>query len=464
MTTVAPEPGSFRDHRGRVFYVDDRVLRTVMPVAIDDFEFVRSSGLVDDLIADGLLVEESRADEALLGRAGADAALILEHPRIPFVSYPYEWSFAALKAAALLHLELHQRALRKNVTLTDASAYNIQFLGARPLFIDSLSLRKYVDGEFWAGHRQFCEQFINPLLLRSVVGLSHNAWFRGALEGISADELSRVLPWHSRLSWNILTHVFMQSRLQSSSSHSEAAVERARSRKLKKIGFEEILYGLHRWISRLQPKSRDATVWQDYALDNSYVDDEVARKRAFIADFVSGVTPGLLFDIGCNTGDYSVLALESGAGYVVGFDFDTGALDHAFRRAQRDNLNFLSLHMDAANPSPSQGWMQHERRGFGERVQGDAIIALAVVHHLAISKNLPLDQVVDWIISMAPQGVIEFVPKSDPMVQRLLSLREDIFADYDEESFRSIVGTRARIIKSSDVSSGGRTLYWYERS
>ena len=463
MSSVVPESGSFRDHRGRIFYVDDRVFRTVMPVAMEDFDYVRSSGLVDDLVAAGLLIGESRADKALLGEKGADAALVLEHPRVPFVSYPYEWSFAALKAAALLHLELHQEALRKNVTLTDASAYNVQFQGASPLFIDSLSLRRYEDGEFWAGHRQFCEQFVNPLLLGSVTGVSHNAWFRGALEGISANDISKILPWRSRLSWNTLTHVFMQSRLQSSSNHSDAAVERAKSRKLPKIGFEQILYGLHRWISKLEPKKGDATVWQDYARDNSYVDEEVSKKRAFIADFVSAASPNLLFDIGCNTGDYSVLALESGARYAVGFDFDPGALDHAFRRARRDELNFLSLHLDAANPSPSQGWMQQERQGFAERANGDAVIALAVVHHLAITKNLPLHQVIDWIIDMAPQGVIEFVPKSDPMVQRLLNLREDIFANYDEDSFRSIMATRARIIKSSVVSSGGRTLFWYER-
>jgi len=271
------------------------------------------------------------------------------------------------------------------------------------------------------------------------------------------------LPWRSRLSWNILTHVFMQARLQASGGQSDVAVKRAKARKLPKIGFEQILHGLRRWVAKLEPRKGDATIWQEYAHDNSYVDDEVTQKRAFVAEFVGATKPELLFDIGCNTGDYSVLGLESGARYAVGLDFDIGALDFAFQRAARDGLNFQSLHLDAANPSPSQGWLERERQGLSSRARGDAVIALAVVHHLAIAKNLPLDQVLGWIMVMAPRGVIEFVPKSDPMVQRLLHLREDIFANYDEESFKSIVAGRARIIKSSVVSASGRTLYWYDR-
>lgn len=461
MTAAVAETGSFRDHRGRIYYVEDRVLRTVMPVAMDDFNFVRATGLVDDLVDKGLLIGETRVDKALVADNAAE--IVIEHPRLPFVSYPYEWSFPALRSAALLHLDLQLEALKKDVTLTDATAYNVQFRGARPVFIDSLSLRRYVDGEFWAGHRQFCEQFVNPLLLHSKLGVPHNAWFRGALEGIPANELSKLLPWHSRLSWNVLTHVVMQARLQNASGQSDAAVDKAKGRKLPRIGFEQILYGLRRWIQKLEPKKGDATVWQEYAHDNSYVDDEVEKKRAFVAEFVRSIEPGLLFDIGCNTGDYSVLSLESGAGYVVGFDFDVGALDHAFRRAERDGLDFQPLLLDAANPSPAQGWLERERQGLEGRARGDAVIALAVVHHLAIAKNLPLQQVLGWIMAMAPRGIIEFVPKSDPMVQRLLSLREDIFADYDEESFRSIVAAQARIVTSSVVSASGRTLYWYDR-
>jgi ribosomal protein L11 methylase PrmA len=462
MSEISPESGSFRDRRGRIFYVDGRVLRTVMPMAVADYDFVRGSGLVDALLAEQKLVGETLVDTSILDRHAHGAHYVLEHPRLPFISYPYEWSFSALKAAALLHLDIQQAALKKDVTMTDATAYNIQFVGPKPIFIDSLSFRRYTEGEYWGGHRQFCEQFINPLLLRSVNGIPHNAWYRGELEGISAADLSRLLPWRSRLSWNVLTNVFMQARLQNTSSSSEA-IEKAKARKLPRIGYEQILHGLRKWIAGLEPRVDNKTVWQDYATDNSYADEEAVNKRRFIAEFTSAVKPKMFLDIGCNTGDYSIVALESGAELAIGFDFDHGALEYGYRRAVDESLNFLPLYLDAANPSPNQGWSQAERKGFQERAKGDAVIGLALIHHLVIAKNLPLDDVIAWLVDMAPQGVIEFVPKKDAMVQRLLQMREDLFTDYDQTTFEKYLSARARIIKSETVSASGRVLYWFDR-
>lgn len=462
MPEATPLPGSYRDRRGRIFTVGGRVFRTVMPAAIEDFEFVRSTGLVEELIKIGKLVDETVVDKDVLGNHGADAALVLEHPRLPLISYPYEWCFSALKDAALLHLDIQLAALARGVALTDSSAYNVQFDGPRPVFIDHLSFRRYEDGEFWAGHRQFCEQFINPLLLRSLRGVPHNAWYRGSLEGITAEELSMTLPWQSRFSWQVLTNVFMQAKLQRSSDRSDA-LTKAQSRRLPKIGFEQMLRSLRGWIAKQTPKSDGRTVWQDYAADNSYDEQEAANKRAFISKFVSHGKPNTFLDIGCNTGDYSIVALESGATRSIGFDFDHGALEHAYRRARDTGVNFLPLLLDAANPSPGQGWRESERAGFSERAKGDAVVALALIHHLAIARNIPLHEVLDWLIAMAPAGVLEFVPKSDPMVKRLLQLREDIFDDYDADSFESLLADRARIVRSETVSASGRKLYWFER-
>ena len=462
MSEVVTESGSFRDRRGRIYYVDGRVLRTVMPIAKDDFEFVRGSGLIDSLHSQGKLVGEEPVDAAILGDVGDEPAYVLEHPRLPFISYPYEWSFSALKAAALLHLDIQQQALKQDVTLTDATAYNVQFVGHRPVFIDNLSFRRYEEGEYWAGHRQFFEQFVNPLLLRAVNGIAHNAWYRGELEGISAEDLSRVLPWRSRLSWNILTNVFMQAKLQGTTASSDA-IEKAKARKLPRIGYEQILHSLKKWISGLEPKGDRKTVWQDYANDNSYDDAEAVNKREFIAEFCRASQPGVIIDVGCNTGDYSLHALDNGAELAIGFDFDHGALEYGYRRAVAEDRNFLPLHLDAANPSPDQGWGQAERMGFARRAKGDAVLGLALIHHLAIAKNLPLADVIGWLTDMAPRGVIEFVPKQDPMVQRLLQMREDLFDDYDQAHFERYLGERARIVKSATVSASGRVLYWFDR-
>lgn len=433
-----------------------------MPAAIDDFEFVRSSGLVDELIRSDNLIGEKVVDNAILGAAGENAVLVLEHPRVPFVSYPYEWCFSALKDAALLHLDILLKALAKGVAMTDASAYNVQFIGARPIFIDSLSFRRYHDAEYWAGHRQFCEQFINPLLLGSVLGVPHNAWYRGALEGITAEELSRVLPWRWRFSWNIFTNVYLQARFQRSANSTDA-LEKLSSKKLPRIGFEQILRGLRKWIRKLELRTSGRTTWQDYVTDHSYAPDEQDNKISFVREFVADVRPATLLDIGCNTGDYSRLALRHGASRAVGFDFDHGALERAYAGAKESGLDFLPLLLDATNPSPQLGWRQTERMGFAERAKGDAVLALALVHHLAIVRNVPLDQVIDWLLAMAAQGVVEFVPKSDPMVGQLLQLRADIFDDYSTDAFEHLLSRRARIVKAISVSSSGRKLYWFER-
>ncbi len=464
MAAACPDSGSFRDRSGRIYHRGDRIFRTVMPPAVDDHRFVRDSGLIDELVASGGLIAETPVDAEVLDGAAADASVVLEHPKLAFVSYPYEWSFGALKAAALLHLDVHLAALERGVTLSDATAYNVQFSGSRPVFIDALSFRRYVDGEYWSGHRQFCDQFLNPLLLRALFGIPHNAWYRGALEGIGAEQINDLLPWYRKLRWNLFTHVVLQARLQRGTAADDAALTRAEARKLPLIGYQQILHGLRRWIAALEPRDRGATVWQGYADDNSYRSEEETAKRRFVAEFVTAEAPGTLWDVGCNTGDYSRLALESGAKRVIGFDFDPNAVEAAFERARADKQDFLPLVMDAVNPSPGQGWQQSERKGLTERADADAVVALALIHHLAIGKNIPFDQAVDWLVGLAPVGVIEFVQKTDPMVLRLLRLREDIFVDYDQQIFETLLAARARIEKVEQISAQGRRLYWYRRA
>lgn len=463
MGTVGSDGGSFRDPSGQVHLVDGRVYRTVMPRAMEDFGFVRDTGLIDELVADGQLVPETRADPGVLGESGKGATLVLEHPRLPFISYPYEWSFTTLKTAALLHLDVHLRALEHGVTLSDATAYNIQFDRGRALFIDSLSFRRYRDGEFWLGHRQFCEQFLNPLLLRSLFGIPHNAWYRGGLEGISAQQLNPLLRWRHLLSWNVLVHVVMQARFQSRATAAAEAEKKINTRKLSLAAFQHMLRGLRKWIAVLEPADTSPTVWSTYTADNSYESEEAHAKARFVTEFAGTLKPKMLWDIGCNTGDYARTALEAGAETVIGFDFDQGALDLAFARAKTERLNFLPLFMDAANQSPSQGWAQGERLGLTQRGEADGLLALALVHHLAIGRNIPLQAVVDWLVEMAPNGVVEFVQKSDPMVQTLLRLRDDIFDDYSEENFVKQLESRADIVQSETVSSTGRRLFWFQR-
>ncbi|MGE0118016.1 MAG: 50S ribosomal protein L11 methyltransferase [Dongiaceae bacterium] len=464
MPEAAFHPASYRDPAGHIFERDGRIFRTVSPDGAADFDYVRESGVLADFERRGWTVETQDLSGQVAAPAGAAATYVLEHRRLPFISYPYEWPFPALKAAALLHLDLHLAALAKDVTLSDASAYNIQFDGARPVFIDILSLRRYREGEFWVGQRQFCEQFLNPLLLRATLGISHNSWYRGSLEGIGLADMSRLLPLRHRLSWRALSNIVLPARLEARARAKPTdSLGEAAKRKLPKAAYRYTLTQLRRWIEGLKPADTGPSVWGDYATANSYCDQEQQAKRRFVAEFVEKTRPKTVWDLGCNSGDYSLTALDAGAETVIGFDLDQLAIEKAFFRAEGTKRRFLPLIMDAANPSPDQGWRQGERAGLDGRTRPDAVLCLAFEHHLALGRNLPLPQVADWITGLGRSGVIEFVQKSDPTVQRMLALREDIFADYGEEAFAAALSRFARIVRTETVSEHNRRLYWFER-
>ncbi len=456
--------GSFRDPAGQVYAVDGRILRTVSRFGVEDYEALRSSGVLQSFTEAGRIVSAEEVDKACLGAAAREACYVLEHPRLPIISYPYEWPFEVLKSAALAHLDLQRDALEHDIVLSDASAYNVQFRGTAPLFIDYLSFRRYRPGEYWQGHRQFCEQFLNPLLLRALFGLNHNAWYRGSQEGVTAVELSRILKWHQKLRPFLLMHVVLPARFQLAATRDAGAkLQKAKQRQMPKSAYLAMLGQLRDWIEGLRPRDKAPTVWSHYDHEHNYTDLDHSAKSAFIRNFVAATKPGMLWDLGCNTGEYSELALGAGAQTVVGFDIDQQALDHAYRRAVDRGLSFTPLYLDAANPSPDQGWDGAERRSLKARACADALIALAFVHHLAIGRNVPLAQVIRWLLDLAPQGVIEFVPKTDPQVSRMLALREDIFPDYTEERFLGLLQSQARIVEQKRLVADGRLLVWYRR-
>lgn len=455
-------PGSFRDRGGRVYRSGDRIFRSVRASAAPAYEAARDSGLFDRLADRGMIVPLKEVQPpAQLAAEDPEATYWLEHPRLPFISHPYEWPFSLWKAAAIHHLDVQLEALAMGFALSDATAYNIQFEGVRPLHIDQLSFRPYRDGELWVGHHQFCCQFLNPLVLWAKKGVAPNAWFRGGLEGITPEELSALLPWHGGFSFTVLSHVKAQAAVQRRRTNSGGAAQ-PKEQRLSKTGFEAMLRQLRGFILGLELPHRK-TVWSDYAGDNSYVDDDARSKRDFVCDMVGRAAPGLLFDFGCNSGDYSLAALEGGAGRVVGFDYDFGALEKAVERARKGSLPFTPLWLDAANPSPGQGWAESEREGLSARAKGDAMVALALIHHIVIGRNVPMDMTIGWLMDSAPQGVIEFPPKSDPMVQQLLASREDIFTDHSEEAFRAAVGAKGAIVGERRLGGAGRLLLHYRR-
>jgi ribosomal protein L11 methylase PrmA len=456
--------GSFRDPAGNIYHYENRILRTINPVAEKQYQFLKDSDLITKSVDAGFLIRTKELTSDEIPKPLRDSKYLVEHDVIPHISYPYEWSFFQLKAAALHHLDFQLFLLDKGAVLTDATAYNVQFIGSKPIFIDLLSIAKYKEGQFWNAHSQFCEQFLNPLLLQSNKGIVHNYWYRGRLEGISTSDLSALLSFTEKFSWNIFTHIVLQAKFERDALAKPArATSKIKSAgKLSKLGYKSLLLQLRKWIRKLEPKVNVRTVWEKYSITNTYNDDEATKKRNVVIEFSNNNKPEKLIDLGCNSGDYSFAALEGGAKTVIGYDFDQKAVDAAFLRSQNNDANYLPLWLDAANPSPSQGWMEKERCSFSTRNKADAVIALAFEHHLAIGKNIPLDEVVSWIISLAPVGLIEFVPKNDETVKTMLAIREDIFPNYTQLSFEKSIQKVAEIVTHTIISNSGRIIYEYK--
>lgn len=467
MIKATPDPGSFRDPRGRIYRYNDKIFRAISHYDSGAFETLDHAGVYKKLISKNLLLPFSDVTQSAIETIESSESYVrvVEHPRISFVSYPYEWSFQALKAAALAHLDLHLAALDLNASLSDGSAYNVQFQGAKPIFIDLLSLRKYKEGEPWMGHRQFCEQFLAPLLLYAALSVKPNAWYRGAQEGIALPDLIKLLPFRWRIRPTVFTNLVLTVRTQNFFDRRgwSAKTNSLTAPNVSKRALYNMLMQLRFFIESLSAKN-EYSAWSDYSIKHNYQLSEHDLKHKFLKEFAEKYKPNLFFDIGCNTGEFSFTMLSAGAHKGIGFDTDFVALDRSFEFAYKKDLNFLPLYFDAANPSPDQGWNQLERQGLAARAKADAVIALAFIHHLVIGRNLPVENAVKWIMSLAPRGVIEFVPPEDPTVTVMLSRREKyLFSEYSEENFISAVNRFGRIISTQVVSLSGRRLYCFER-
>jgi ribosomal protein L11 methylase PrmA len=462
MKKLIIDDGSFRDPLARIAHYNNSVYRIIYPNGFDRLEFVKKILNKKDIAELMIETKEISKDEIESLEISDQANIkILKHKKIDYVSYPYEWSFHRLKDAAIHHLNLHINLLKNNATLIDAYSYNIQFNYNKPTFIDLMSIKEYSEGEFWTGHKQFCESFLNPLVLKSKLGINYNNWFKGNLEGIHTNELCKILKLKHLFSWNIFYNIFLLNYFEKKYKKNED-LKITKNKKLKKSYYLSILSNLKNFIESLKP-FKEQSVWGEYSRDNTYDDEEKKNKHEFISNYFSKINPNKILDLGCNNGEYAKLALKSGCKSVVGLDYDLNAIDEAYLIAKKEKINFLPLYFDVSNPSSNIGWYQKERKGFLERLSFDCVIALAFEHHLAIAKNIPLNDVIQWITSLAPKGIIEFVPKNDPTIQSMIKLKGDIFPDYSYDNFEKILSNLTKITSKKIISKSGRILFSYEK-
>jgi hypothetical protein len=452
------EPGSFRDPDSRVFYAGDAVYRALSTDGLDDYRALEQAGLLED---PRIVATELVRDPPELGaRLVKDTAGVLRHERIPFVSYPYEWTFSMLKDAALLQLDLLLAALEHDLVLKDSTPYNVQFRGSRALFVDVGSFERLRPGEPWAGYRQFCMLYLYPLLLQALKGVRFHPWLRGSLEGITATEMRGLMSARDRFRRGVPTHVFLHARLERRYADRGGEVRDD----LRRAGFRKALIVANaRKLRALVQRLRwdpPAGVWTAYGERNSYSDSDVARKEDFVREAARACEPRLVWDIGANNGRYSRLAAEH-AETVVAIDADQGPLELLYRelRAEGDE-RILPLTVDLADPSPGLGWRGLERGALATRGRPDLVLALALVHHLTIAANVPVREVVDWLAGLGSALVVEFPTREDPMVKTLLApKREGLHPDYELGHFERCLAEAFTIERSERLGSGTRVLF-----
>lgn len=449
---------SFRDPNGFIFRQGEELYRQVNASYAGPYSRLMSSGLYDSLTGAGMLIPHEEVDAE--SPEPATAHKVLRPERIPFISYPYEWCFSQLQDAALLTLSSQRRALEAGMTLKDCSAYNVQFRGGRPVFIDTLSFDEYREGEPWVAYRQFCQHFLAPLALMASTDVGLSRLSRTYIDGVPLDVAARLLPCRSRMQPALLLHLHLHARAQSRYADDAG---RGAKRSGRKSGFRRSsLFGL---IESLEGAVRglrwrpSGTVWADYYENNSYTDAAMERKRSIVARFLDRIVPTSVWDLGANTGQFSRLASDRGVP-TVAFDVDPACVEANYLEGKRrGESNLLPLWMDLFNPSPSIGWGNQERMSLLERGPVDAVLALALVHHLAIGGGVPMTMIAEFFRRLGRWLVVEYVPPDDPQARRLLAARTVTHEDHDQEAFERAFRQQFQIEQVETVGDGGRVLY-----
>jgi hypothetical protein len=455
-----PVPGSFRDPSGFVFERDGNLYRQVNRSFADAFDRLNASGLYEALVGAGLLIphREVSADLAVT----VDAYRILRPERVRFVSYPYEWCFGQLKDAALTTLRAQRLALDHGMTLRDASAFNVQFQGGRPILIDSLSLEPVREGEPWQAYAQFCQHFLAPLALMSRRDVRLGQLLRTHLDGVPLDLAARLLPRRAKLKPSVWLHLVAHGRAQARHA-GDGRAGGGRTGGFSMRAFRGLIDSLERAVLGLDwepPRS----VWADYYGEcRTYPAEAQRRKEEMVAAFLDDAGPGQVWDLGANTGRFSRLASSRGV-FTLSLDSDHGVVERSYRETvAAEDRNLLPLVIDLANPSPAIGWGNEERMTLAERGPADLVMALALLHHLAIGNNVPLERVAGFLAELGRSLVVEWVPREDPQVLEMLSTRRDAFAGYTPEGFERAFGERFEVLRREELPGSGRVLYLMRR-
>lgn len=411
------------------------------------------SGLYNSLVDKEYMIPHEEVD--ISPEEPGVAYKVIKPDPVPFISYPYEWCFSQLKDAALLTLEIQKTAFEHGMCLKDASAYNIQFKNGKPVFIDTLSFEKYRQGEPWIPYRQFCQHFLAPLALMSYKDIRFNQLLKNNIDGIPLDFTSNILPFGTKLKFSLLTHIHLHAKSQKVYEDKAVHID---AHNISPLAFCGIIESLWSAVDKLKWKPTD-TVWGTYYENTNYTVQAFEEKKQIVDDFITKSGSGMVWDLGANTGVFSRLASNKQI-KTIAFDIDPAAVELNYRTCRENKeTHLLPLLMDLTNPTPGLGWENRERKSFIQRGPVDTILALALIHHLAISNNVPLQKIAQLLHSLCHSLIIEFIPKEDSQVKRLFTTRDDVFPYYTIDCFEKEFSQYFTIVDKKSIEQSSRTLY-----
>jgi 2-polyprenyl-3-methyl-5-hydroxy-6-metoxy-1,4-benzoquinol methylase len=447
-------PASFKDPSGFVFKSNGKYYRQVNKSYAEDYDKLMSSGLYKILVEKKLLIPHTEVNEN--SGQSPDWYKTLLPEQLSFISYPYEWSFDELKDAALLTLRVQKIAVKHGMILKDATSFNIQFYEGRPVFIDTLSFEKYDESKPWIAYKQFCECFLFPLLIEHYLKIDVQKLLSVYLEGIPASTTAKLLPFKSRFKLSTWLHVYLQASVTSNTK----PTNKTATASFSKAKLLKLIESLQNTIKPLHVKSTIQSTWNNYygetILSKNYLD---AKEKVF-RDFVSDINDGRTMDVGCNDGYFSKILAEKNSN-VIAVDFDSQCVNKLYldikSGAVKDILTFC---IDLTNPSPAVGFNHAERQSFADRAKADTVTALALIHHIVLSKNVPFSDVAKMLSDLTRKHlIIEFVPISDEKSQQLIANKPTYHKPYDPDAFENHFSTYFEIEKKQIIPGTERILY-----
>ncbi|MFK7831764.1 MAG: class I SAM-dependent methyltransferase [Winogradskyella sp.] len=452
-------PSSFRDPSGYVYIENGDIKRRINPIYFKQYQALTDSGFYNILFENGLLIKHEEVESTT-------DQIIIKAEKIPFITYPYEWSFNMYKEAALLTLKLQKYSLEKGFSLKDASAFNITFHKGKALFIDTLSFDFYKENSPWRAYKQFITHFFGPLVLAHYHGAQQLKLLSNFIDGIPVKMLSSMLPFKTKLSPILYSNIHLLAKLED--QHNEDYKGETKKATLSKKGQLNIIKSLYDYIKDLELKEHSE--WGNYYTKTNYTDAAFIKKSDIINGWVKNLKPSRLIDVGGNDGTF-VRKLDSALETALVCDIDNNAVDfnHKTQKLNKEQT-MLPFVLDVLNPSAAIGLNNVERDSFINRIKDFApqvTLALAVIHHMSLSGNVPFSESAKFFSSFSEHLIIEFPKRNDSWVQRLLNNKADFkdhFEFYTIGNFEKAYSVYFEVVEKIIIENSERVLYLFKVS